>query len=628
MSWKNKLAPILSHDWFIALFLSGIFFLTNGYTFAWDDQHLEIPLLKGLIDPALYPGDYYIQSLKHNFLSLMYPVLARLISTDGIEPAYLILYLVSRCFMFFWIYKIWRTISGKTSTAIFTVLAMVLLVRQEEFLYRTFSHQEFALAFIFAGIYYFYRDRFLLAAAVLGVAANFHALYSLFPMLYVLAYLLFNQKTQRIKTLLKAGGMFILCALPLVVLSVRKYIFTAGHPDPQLYAHWPDIYSLACPQNYIFNTLALDQLLDNRKEFFKTTAGYWPLLTLGLLNWVHLDSFRRDSKAQAILWSAGGMLILSFFFSYIWPSHFVLDLNLVRNTQYIFFILTGYTIILIDRQLDHRPLWLGAVLITLLSVFRFSSYNIVWASLAILFLLSLGQQARARPVRYPAIMALTLGLLASLAGIIYQFKTHRFNPIFLNGFGIALIGVWAVLLADLAGRHRWASVITPARVRILLMSVPFLVLVINNAAYHKLRIKVEQTNGGFWQLQRNWIDMQKYVKAHTPKSALFLIPNDMEMGGFRIHSERPVVVCYRDCGIVGFDYPAAVEWQNRLKDVASFQVIAHDPIVPAVMNAILKYRVNYIVFMNYLDPGASGLLEQVYQNEAFVLYKVLSNPAP
>ena len=75
----KKLRHSFQSPWVLAVLLLSIFLLTTGYKLGWDDQHLEIPLLKSLIDPSLYPGDYYVQSLKRNFSSYFYPVLARLI---------------------------------------------------------------------------------------------------------------------------------------------------------------------------------------------------------------------------------------------------------------------------------------------------------------------------------------------------------------------------------------------------------------------------------------------------------------------------------------------------------------------------------------------------------------------
>jgi hypothetical protein len=142
-------------------------------------------------------------------------------------------------------------------------------------------------------------------------------------------------------------------------------------------------------------------------------------------------------------------------------------------------------------------------------------------------------------------------------------------------------------------------------------------------------LHIEQHGGGFWQLQRNWVDMQRYVKAHTPQKSLLLVPYDMEMGGFRIFSERKIIVSYRDCGIIGFDYAAAREWRARIRDMEPFKVLVDGPVALALRKAVAEYQVNYIIFMKYMDPGSNSLLAHEYTNEAFALYRVnaLSHPS-
>jgi hypothetical protein len=133
-----------------------------------------------------------------------------------------------------------------------------------------------------------------------------------------------------------------------------------------------------------------------------------------------------------------------------------------------------------------------------------------------------------------------------------------------------------------------------------------------------------KTGPSGWQLQRNWLDMQYYVHDHTPKDALILTPYDVPMGGFRIHSDRKVLVCYRDCGIIGFDYAAAVEWNKRVNDIAPFKVFSREGIDQAVLIAILKYKVNYVVFMNYYGPdNDTSILKKIYENEVFSLFQVV-----
>ena len=45
---------LFRNEYFIALLLLLAYLLTHGYSYGWDDQHLEIPILKHLIDPGLH----------------------------------------------------------------------------------------------------------------------------------------------------------------------------------------------------------------------------------------------------------------------------------------------------------------------------------------------------------------------------------------------------------------------------------------------------------------------------------------------------------------------------------------------------------------------------------------------
>src|SRR3989338_7126824 len=539
MPEKLRISKFLQSDWILASLLFAIFFITNGYIYAWDDQHLEIPLLKSLIDPSLYPGDYYVQSLKNNFPSLFYAILARFITTDQVPGAYFILYVVSRFFLFFWMYKLWHFISQKRSAAFLCVAVIILLGRVEEFLYLTFSHQEFALAIIMAGIYFFYRERLVLAALILGGAANFHAHYSLFPMIYLNVFVLIFLKESKWKIFLKSNLAFLLAASPAMFLIIKKY--EAGSVSvPTPLAEWLDLYLLTCSQNFIFQDISLEQVVSNLKTFFIAARKYLFLILLYTVNLIYYRPFEKDHKIYAISVSAVTMLAISFVFTYIFPNRFVIDLNLIRNIQYLLFFYTGYvTLLFLEKTLNGKMLFgfLLGFLFMLLRIPSLDHYTPTYFTLAV---------------------------------IITAF-------LFLHG-----LWTWLDKRPRVALTQRY-----------LFLIIPLLVLFCAYSFFHYRYLKIVQYGPGFWQIQRNWIDMQKYVKQHTPQNALLLAPNDTEMGGFRIFSERSIVVCYRDCGIIGFDYPAAVEWKKRLKDVEGFCVLTKDQraLQQALIKAILPYKV-------------------------------------
>ncbi len=616
--FRAALKPLWRKDWVIAVLLLGIFLLTNGYTYGWDDQHLEIPLLKSLIDPSLYAGDYYVESLKKNFSSLLYPCLAKVISVEQIPSVYLSLYLFCRYLFFFYIFKLWSHISQSRLTGALCVVMLILLGRVEEFLYRTFSHQEFALAFIMGGIYFFYKNRFTWAAAIFGLSANIHSLYSLFPFLYLLVFLTRHFSRYGGRTILKASLAFLFSLSPLLIWMKSGHISSSAGPPPTA-REWLELYHLACPQNFLFQNAELADMGKHISVFLEATASYWAILGLYGLNFYFNPVFRRDKKVKAVLLTAFISLLVSFTFTYIFPKRFILDFNLVRHTQFMLFFLWGYTLILFANLAPTAsPL---TILICSVSIplLRFGGFVTVCATVLIIGVLSLQQEGGKSPQK----AARALGVIAlGIAGLFFLFLRQHYSPSVLTN----VLATWGLLLINFLILIRLRDRVWTLRLKTLSIIIPFILLTGHFMAYHYQRLQTERNGTGFWQLQRNWEDMQRYAQSHTPKNALFLVPYNMTMGGFRILSERKIICSYRDCGIVGFDYQAAREWQKRVSHIEPFKVMVTTDITPAIQTALLRYRVNYIVFMNYNAPPANPILEPVYQNDVFSLYKVLINP--
>ncbi len=566
---KNFLSRIIQEDSVIALFILGLFLLTNRYIYGWDDQHLEITLLKHLIDPTLYAGDYYVESLSRNFSSYLYPILSKTLSVEMIPMAYMILYGVVRFFMFFWLYKLWKHVSGGNRLAAFTAtVSMFLLMRTEEFIYRTFSHQEFSLAIIVAGFYFFYKDRLLLTALLFGIAANFHALSALFPMMYLGVFAFFCIK-DNYKTFFKTSGIFILCALPFLMWHLPHALSNQDLKPSS--AEWIPLYFKSCPQCFPFYKTPVNEVLSNPFVLFERMYTYLFMIALYAAHCIFNEDFRRNAKNHVIFWVSSFLVVLCFIASYVHPNKFILDLNLLRTTQNVILILGGYTAIYAVKKVKEGPI-----------------------------------------------------LIAFLSGLIFILITWLDSLTNIkNNF---LYAWWVVgsLFPLLAFAFYYRNAPWIKKVYKFFIILPLLLTVIHYGSIHYRFVQAWTKGGGFWQLQRNWEDMQYFVKKNTPKDAMIFTPYNMEMGGFRIHSDRKVVVCYRDCGIIGFDFKATQEWQRRIKDVEEFKVFATGNILPSLMNAIQKYHADHIVFMNYNAPKIDvPFLKKLYSNEVFTLYKVI-----
>ncbi|MFP4472714.1 MAG: DUF6798 domain-containing protein [Candidatus Omnitrophota bacterium] len=615
-SWRLKFISIVQTDWVISLLLLGVFLATNGYTYGWDDQHLEIPLLKRLINPDLYPGDYYVDALVGNFITYLYPILSRLITTAQIPAVFFLLYLISRYVLFFFMYKLWHCVSKDRFNAFLCVSMIILLGRVEEFLYRTFSHQEFALAIIFGGLYLFYRKRYVAAAAVLGLAANVHVLYSIFPLVYIL-WFLFRSRPVRWKKILQSISAFILCALPILIWIFRNKFLSAPVSSPSRDQWWP-LYQLACPQNFLLYHHSLKSVFQSFSAFWQTTAVYWQTAALFLLNIFYNPVFQKDKRSRAIMEAGTVFLLISFLFTYIWPSRFVIDLNLIRNLQFMTFVLMAQTVILIYHRFRLQRFIPLAGMILFLPFFRLGPEFVCFSTLGIFGICTLDHAyGQTHPRRGLQVLGMIL-LVFSLIMIAYLIKNQSYSLATWLTLAVCLAGTVVLgLLFCLFKRPHQRNILG-----LILLVLPFFCLLLNFSYYHYRRYRLERYGSGFWQLQRAWLDMQDYVREHTPQDALFLVPHDMEMGGFRIGSERSIIMSYRDCGVVGFDYAAGEEWQKRLEDIGAYQVFLQQPPAPALKKALETYQADYIVALNYLNLPESPYLDRLYANEVFALYNV------
>ncbi len=606
------LKRIITHPAFIAFILLGLFLATNRYIYGWDDQALEIPLLKHLIDTELYPDDYYVASLKENFSSYLYPMLAKLISVDQIPGVYLALYLLSRYIFLLFSYKLWLHVSQNRLAALAATWMSFVIGRTEEFLYRTFSHQEFALGIIMAGLYAFYRGRYIWTAVLLGIAANFNALYALFPMIYVCVYLLCARSFRQ---LLMSGFAFMAAALPFLWWMIPQKL-NAPAVTPGFYDGWEELFMLACPQNYLFQDRALSEVFATVGSSLTALGPYLFLIVLYVFNCLFNQSFRRDGKNHAVCLTALGLLLVSFVFSYVMPSRFFIDLNLIRNTQYMNFLLMGMTTLWIVRQLQTRPMNLPLVMSAFLMLLAFRDLT----GAVVIGLTGLMVYVSPKIKSSRLMLAGQVAVLIAGAVALYFFVDINAKKWVYMLAGFLLMCLWLILsrLKSVRVNERWTALIPSGFVMI-----PLLIMTAYFVYLHYTFVQVTTRGGGFWQMQRNWEDMQYHVRDHTPKEARLLVPHNMEMGGFRIGSERTIVVSYRDCGIVGFDFGALKEWQRRLEDVGAFKVFPTESIQRAIVTALGKYRVDYIVFTRLnAPPSSNSTLTQIYANEVFVLFKV------
>ncbi len=623
MKFPTKFRERLTNDWSLGLFLLIIYLITHGYRYGWHDHHLEIPLLKSLIDENLYPHDYYVQGLKGKFTSFLYPLLARLISIQQIPSVYFILFLITRYFFFYWTYKFWKLIAQEKSTAFLCVLSSMVMNRVPEFLYMSFSHGELALALMMAGFYYFYKERFLLASAIFGIGANFHAIYSLLPMIFVSSYLLFYFKRHGFFTFLKSSLVYLVIASPFLIWSVQRALATHFLLNSLPLEDWLKIFVQGSPHLFLFSgsERALSEILGNFRRLLIELHPYFFFFQLYLFNCLFNKSFRKEGKNHVIVIMCYVLLFICFLAGYVFPNKFVLLLNFYRCPQFLGFLLLGYLTLTSIRFMDREKLWVGCLLGFLLPKLVGKDLIAVPILAAVTFIL-LAKKIwgfRRSPLQAAGILLSGLAAILSIYGLGILLKLVNVNPlkewIFILLNSMLLLTFFILCLPFFKTRSlHW---------RRLFIIIPLLFF---TGWYMNKLQSTFHLNTKEDLLQKDWEQMQHYVREHIPKNAMIFVPYDMPMGGFRIFSERSIVCELRDVGIMGFDYQAMLEWRQRMKDLELFKVLQKESVTPAVINAIKKYGADHIVFMNYYAPHPNDTLQILYANSNFAIYRVHKTP--
>lgn len=625
----TRLKNFISSSWMIAGYLLILFLITTPYKFAWDDQSLELPLLKRLIDPTLYPGDYFVDGLVKNFSSFLYPILAKFITISQIPCVYFVLYIIVRYFLFFWMYKIWHELSKEKITAFACVFSMFAVLRIGEFFYRTFSHQEFALAFVFAAIYCFIKNRFFLASLILGIAANFHGLYSLFVMFFVGVYLMFSIRKHGFKKLFLSPAIFCIGALPFFIWAIKTHLTSPAATLDQNILPWPKLFYLSCPQNFFFPFSPFIKFSAFFKEPLLFLHGFEQYIFLLLLTTIllcFLPAFRSNRHIQLSCAGAWFMLLLCFLFTYVHPSRTALNLNLFRNTQFLNFFLTGFFVIFFKRAIEEKPIHCWILVLFSLFILKFKSPISLCALSAVFFAFTANSMKEKetffKKIIFWGSAGLSLLWLAATCILIEHYIrtemiTSLQKPFVYIATGLTFL-VYIVFIVSKTSSVKYSR---------LIFIFPLCLIFCQSIVFRIYRGHIETSGENFfWDLQNAWEEVQLATKNKTPPDALLLVPHNMAMGGFRSLSERSVIASSRDKDIIGFDYAAAEEWAKRIAVIRPFAVEADysfDEILQVVQSAIFNYNVTHIVFMTHaFNTSYEEFIELLYHNKYFVLGRV------
>ena len=617
VNWKK----FFSSPWIVALGCLGIFFLTHGYRFAWDDHSHEVPLLKSFIDPELYPRDFFIQGLRANQPTYFFKGLALFLKMQWIEPAYFILFCISRYFLFFWMYKFWAFIAKDKFLGLIGVLGFLILIREEMFLNLTFSHTEFTIPAVFAALFYFYSNRFYTSAIILGLATNLHAIYGMFVMMYIVVYQLLSLRRYGINTLLKTVLIYSVCALPFLWHYIGVVFYNATQ-SPLTVKEWEPLFRKYASYLYIYGHDPLSYTFRKFPTAVTAMSQQIYLCLLYLLNVCHNQEFRQNKKNHAVFLTAVIAVLVSFLAGYVFPNKFLLTLSLPRHQEFLKVILTGFTTIWFFKCCRTAKPWQAGILSFLFLIVGDKTIFSMLAIIMVVFMIYARKSIviSSRLWRYVACgvcVVMFLGAGYMIYFVHSMFRLNPFSSVWIQSSVVLII--FLIIISYVSRLRRWRVPLCR-----LIMCVPILVMFVG----YGLRVyaKTTRPKTALEHLRGDFRKMAEFVRKNTDKDALFLIPYDMPFHGFRIFSERSLVVSAGDGGIVFFNLPATRDFEQRLKAVQNFKISPTQQelrqIPFDIRNAVIGYGVDYVVFPALISPLTDKYLAKVKTTDFLVLYQV------
>src|SRR4030095_13032467 len=210
------------HDlWYLIVPISIFTIAITGYYFAEGDHAFYIPVIRRILDPSLYPGDYFFQQPLGKS-SLLWPIVAYLSKVFSLEWVFFIGYIAAIVGLFWAVYRLAFSLFGNRDIAWIALLLLCISRRQDDAIVTQetlFAIQPIAMPFCIMTLCFFVEERYILAAVFNALAFLLHPIAAMPVLLLLGLYLLFNIRYLGWKMVLKAFGAFLLITSPLLIIA-------------------------------------------------------------------------------------------------------------------------------------------------------------------------------------------------------------------------------------------------------------------------------------------------------------------------------------------------------------------------------------------------------------------------
>jgi hypothetical protein len=578
--------------------------LWHGYRFGVSNHSIQLSIIHRIMDGSLFPNDPMLDTAA-GYVSFFPSLMAFAVGIVGnTEGLYFALQVLSFFLYFAALYLLIELIFDKVSATIGVILMATskVVLGGSSIHWAIFYPSFFIMPFILLAIYFFLKERYLIAYAVVGISMNFHTLISsytfcMFACYSLLSFLPANRNgpgfnLQRLALQWARGlGVFFLCASPAIIWALS----TGG----ELTDEW--IRLLRVRSSHHSFPLSWDA---------SHYVNYLLFLAAGALSFSYLPADKIHRKLLAFALAIGILCTAGLVFTEFYPLRLALRGQFFRSTNF----LTIFCVIYVSNYIRHS--WKSSALhkavaaVIFFSLFFRENINLlipglVFALVADRFL------NRTRPSPWVVIfVAIAIGvkLLWPHSGSPAIFDLDPIAGIFrvlANNGLLQLIVCAAITLILISkfynGHQKWVQLAVTA----------LLVVYIIPSSYGRLHPEN--------RTRAPWRDVQVWARENTKKSDLFLTPPDLT--GFRIFSKRPIVGEWKDGTQQYFDEHYTYEWWKRMQDMGietggpkAFNKLGK----AAYLELAHKYGAGYLV----LRSKRALALPKAYDNGQFAVYRL------
>jgi hypothetical protein len=549
-----------------------------GYRFGDSNHGITVPILKRLMDPALYPGDVMVATAE-SFPTVFYRLLALLLpGPQSIPAAFFFLYVATMAATFAGIYRIGRWAGGDAAGALAVLFAVpVRIGLAGEALYRpAFSHSHVASALAIWAMAWFLEGRRFLPLLVLSLGAYNHLLYSVYVLVPLVLVVLWERRAAGARRTLWLLGAAVLPLLPLAVWAAAR-----GTP---MTPEWLELLRLRS-SHHSFPSAFLSDLPDAAA-----------LLALGALAASALSLDRRRLVAAFVLATAVLFVVGTVFTEWL-PVKAVLQLQPHRAWRFLMVLL--HAVVAAGIVSGYREGGLARLVAVITAGLVFVPGLEVLLPVVVAMQAVAGRPAAAPWARLAA--AAVLVLVRRWGG---RAPSVEFLADLVPGLVAPLVmGALALTVLVMVGRQLGGR---PRRILASLAACGT-ALWLAPQAYTTARVRWEA--GG-------WREAQDWARRSTPKDAVFLTPP--REAGFRVFSERTVVGEWKDGTQQYFDDAFVREWGDRMQALRgdAYPSLRDEELLAMAA----RYGASYIVLpARPIRPG----LVPAYRAHGYAIYRAL-----